>query len=258
MSEPSKIADEALAFLRGFPRPLRIAALVLLLVPLAIFLNGHYGWPHDGLVKDSLWMNCIGSAFIVALLLTLAWYSPRAAMSVAELPESKPVFSESLKYFKEGPELKGLRGDLLKDVQNKFETSAGRNPYELPQEQMQACMVSPWDLDRIVFYLFERYKVKPTLEERLKRVKHEMRLLQTRTWQGSLIPLHYAVESIYPGLFEAGMVPKFSNEQLEPFRKILKKALHSDFASARSVHELARRRNNRQLSRAPTRGTANS
>jgi hypothetical protein len=168
-------------------------------------------------------MNCIGSAFIVAVLLILAWYSPRPAMSVAELPESKPVFSKSLKYFKEGPELKGPRGDLLKEVQNEFEISASPNQYELPQEQMQACMVSAWDLDGIVFYLFERYKANSPLEERIKRVKHEIRLLQTRGWQGSLIPLHYAVESVYPGLFEGGMGPNFSNEQLEPFKEILQK-----------------------------------
>ena len=49
----------------------------------------------------------------------------------------------------------------------------------------------------------------------------EMRLLQAQSWQGSLVPLHYAVESVYPGLFEEGMVPKLSNEHLEPFREIL-------------------------------------
>lgn len=223
MGEPSKIADEILSVVRSFPRTLRITLLILLLVPAGIFLHGNYNWPYDGLVRGSLWMNCVGSAFLVTVLLILFWYTPRAAMSVADLPESKPVFAESLKYFKEGPERKGARGELLKAVQNKFEIAKGPNPYELPNEQMQACMVSPWDLDRIVIYLFERYKAKPALEERIKRVNHEMRLLQTREWKGSLIPLHYAVESVYPGSFEGGMVTKFSDEELEPFREILRR-----------------------------------
>jgi hypothetical protein len=223
MSEASKIVDEALGFLRGFPRPFRIIALVLLLVPFAMFLHDHYNWPYSGLVKDSVWMNSIGSVFIVAVLFILAWYSPRPAMSASQLPDTKPIFSESLKYFKEGPELKGPRGDLLKDVQNKFESSADPNPFELPWEQMQACMVSAWDFDRVVFYLFERYRERSTLDERIRRVKHEMRLLNTRNWQGSLTPLHYAVESVYPGLFEKEPVPKFSSDQLEPFREILGK-----------------------------------
>jgi hypothetical protein len=223
LSEPSKIVDEALGFLRAFPRPLRITALILLLIPFAIFLHGHYSWPYDGLVKGSLWMNCIGSAFVVSVLIILAWYSPSPAMSVADLPESKPVFSESLKYFKEGPSLKGPRGDLLKDAQNKFETSVLPNPYELPKEQMQACIVSAWEFDRIVFYLFERYKAKAAPEERIKRVKHEIGLLETRAWQGSLVPLHYAVESVHPGLLEGSMAPAFSDNKLAPFRQILVK-----------------------------------
>ena len=218
MSEGSKIVDEGLQVLRGFPLPFRLAALVCLLVPAVIFLHAHYNWPHWP-VHDLLWMNWLGLAFLIIALFILVSYTPRPGMSIAELPETKPVFAESLKYFKEGPEQKGPRGDLLKGLQNAYETPGVRNSYELPPEQMQICATSAWDFDRIAFYLFERYKAKPAVEVRITHVRHEMRLLATRR---CLAPLHYAVESVYPGLCENGPGPQFSEKDLEPFREILK------------------------------------
>lgn len=221
MGESSKVLDQALGFLRGFPRSVRISVLVLLLVPLAIFLNGRYNWPHDGLVKDSLWMNCIGSVFIVAGLFALLWYTPRPAMSVQDLPTKKPVFDDSLQYFKDGPQQDGPRRDLLKGMQLKFVNSTVPNQYELPPDQVRDCAGSPWDFDRVAFYLYVRYKEKPALEERIKGLKHEMRLLDTRGWQGSLVPLHYVVESILSD-DEDETAPILSMGQREPFEEIIK------------------------------------
>jgi hypothetical protein len=95
------------------------------------------------------------------------------------------------------------------------------NPYELPREQMQACVTSAWDFDRVALYLFERYRDRPSLEVRIQRVRHEMCLLEARGWQGTLTPLHYAMESVYPGLSENNSVPQFSKQQLEPFQEVL-------------------------------------
>jgi len=222
MPEPSKIIEGGIEVLRRFPLAIRIVALICLLVPSVIFLYAHFNWPYWP-VHNSLWLNVIGLVFSVLALVILVSYSPRPRVSVAELPETKPVFAESLKYFKEGPELEGRRAQLVKGMQADYETSASPNRYELSPEQMKACITSDWEFDRIAGYLFERYKSKPAGDERIKRVRHEVRLLATRSWKGTLVPLHYAVESVFPGLLDAdGSVPQISEEQLEPFRDILK------------------------------------
>src|ERR1700681_3323420 len=65
MEIPAKIVDESLGFLRGFPRPFRMAALTCLLVPAVVFLHAHYNWPHWPL-HYSPWMNRIALAFLIA------------------------------------------------------------------------------------------------------------------------------------------------------------------------------------------------
>lgn len=218
--EPSKLVDGAVAFLRGFPLAVRMVVSACLVVPLIVVLHGRYDWPHWP-VHNSVGLNVIALVFLVAAFFTLISFSPRPGMSVAELPETKPVFSDSLRYFKTGPELKGMRGELLKRLQNAYETAAASNKYLLPAEKMMDCQTSQWEFDRIAFYLFERYTARPAPADRIQRVNYEVALLDTRGWTGTLVPLHYAVESVYPGSFEQNPAPTLSPSQLEPFRKIL-------------------------------------
>lgn len=231
MEESPKFLNQALGFLRGLPPWVRIIVLSLCLVPLAIYLHGHYNWPQDGLIKNSLWLNSIGSAFVVGVLFVLTLYPRRREVLVADLPAKMPVFEESLEYFKTGPELEGRHRVLLKDLQNAYETSSIDRRYQLSQDEISACARSEWEFDRVAFYLFHRYREKPGLDERIARVKHEIRLLEPR-WSGSLVPLHYAVESVYAGLLEKAAA--LSDEQREPFERIVKK-FHSRSARFRAV-----------------------
>jgi hypothetical protein len=159
--------------------------------------------------------------FLVAALFILVSYTPDSVMSVADLPEKKPVFADSLTYFKTGPKLEGKRGELLKALQNEFVADVPGNKYLLSPVELIDCITSPWDFDRIVLYPFERHKANASPEERINRVKYEISLLGTRRWTGTLVPLHYAVESVYPGLFANRPAPTLSAAQLEPFRTIL-------------------------------------
>jgi exonuclease VII small subunit len=219
MSEPSKMVDGGVTFLRTFPPALRILVFILLLFPLALILNGRYNWPHWP-VHGSLWLNIIGFAFLAIAFAVLLWYTPHPAMSVAELPEKKPILEPSLKYFKTGPELKGPRRQLLKIMQNAYVQGIVPNEYELSAEEMQACSQSEWEFDRIASYLFERYKQPLTQDQRINRVGHEVRLLNAGNWTGSLVPLHYAVESVHA-------VSSQNNSQIDkPQREIFEEILN--------------------------------
>jgi hypothetical protein len=218
--EPTKLAGGAVEFLRGFPLTIRLLVATLVLVAAVVALYGYYGWPHWP-IRHSPVLNVIGLLSLATAVFVLISYSPRPAMSVADLPEKKPVFAEALRYFKTGPELVGPRRELVKSMHNAYETAPAANPYLLAPGEMKECQVSLWDFDRIAFYLYERYTTATAAADRVQRVRYELLLLGNPRWTRSLAPLHYAVESVHAALFEQPSAPALSPSELKPFRRIL-------------------------------------
>jgi len=218
--EPTKLAGGIVEFLRGFPLSIRFLVAALVLVSAVVALYGFNGWPHWP-IRSSPALNVIGLLSLVAAAFVLISYTPRPTMSLNDLPEKRPVFADALRYFKTGPELVGPRRELVKSLQNAYQIALTDNPYLLAPNEMKKCQSSPWEFDRIAFYLYERYTAKPAPAARIQRVRYELDLLGHPRWTRSLTPLHYAVASVYPALFEMPPAPLLSSYELEPCRRIL-------------------------------------
>ena len=71
----------------------------------------------------------------------------------------------------------------------------------LTETQIVRCRESIWELDRIVFYLWEENSGKPRAQTLARCVEGELERLKAREDKASAMPLHYAIRALLaPGL----------------------------------------------------------
>jgi len=96
-----------------------------------------------------------------------------------------------------------------------------RGGLTLSAQQADLCAGSPWELDRIVLYLFEEATVPPNVEARLHCVTYEFDELTATDFVGSLVPLHYSIRSLLTLLQQRGRLVTLAQPHLGLLRRML-------------------------------------
>lgn len=83
-----------------------------------------------------------------------------------------------------------------KQIVHGYEVRIQEGRFNLNDDERVTCATSPFDLDRIVLYLTEEHgAAPPKYRARLMRVEHEEQRLRANAYEGSLMPLSYALGS---------------------------------------------------------------
>jgi hypothetical protein len=216
MSEAPKVGD-LLDVLRRYSRPVRLLVLLLLFPLLLLALRESYHWPNSW-PTHALWLNLLIGIGVALVTFGLVLIDPEEKASLDQLPETKPVMQESLKYFKLEKQLAAGRKDLIREVENPIRSGK----LMLSDDEMSTLAAGPWEFDRIVHHLLMRYQTKPSIEERLRHVNQEKMILDTTGWKGSLASMHYSIEAVFDST-EDSKPPALSSPQLHLVREILNK-----------------------------------
>jgi len=208
---------EVLDTLRHYSRPVRILVLCVFLILLLLTGHERYNWP-AGWPTQAMWLNLLIALGLILVISCLVLTDLDQKPSLNMLPEVKPITGHSLKYFKLERRLGAGRKDMIREVESQIRAKG----FSLSNEEMQRCAGGPWEFDRIVYHLIVRYQTDLDYAERMRGVRSEMLILNTTGWEGSLAPLHYAIEAVFDWS-EDRQPPKLTEPDYRLITEILRK-----------------------------------
>ncbi|GKS57018.1 hypothetical protein YTPLAS18_05450 [Nitrospira sp.] len=102
--------------------------------------------------------------------------------------QNAPVLDDAREYrgLETFPEKKLIIRRLEQEITN------GR----IPEGLSPRGLVSPWELDRIGYYLVQEHRTNGSLDDVLTCVTNELTIVRARDEEGSLVPLHYAIRAL--------------------------------------------------------------
>lgn len=210
---------DLLDVLRRYSRPVRTLVLCMILPLLLLAGYETYHWPASW-PTPAMWLNLLIAGGVVLAIYGLVLIDPDQKASLDKLPEVKPIMEDSLKYFKLERQLSAGRKNLILKVREQIKAKV--NPLLLSDEDLGKCVSGPWEFDRIVHHLWARYKTKFSFSERMGHVKDEKLILDTTSWEGSLAPLHHAIEAVFDSN-EDTQPPSLSEPEFQLINEILSK-----------------------------------
>lgn len=134
-----------------------------------------------------------GAAIIAALIGLLRWRgrSNRAARQAVVRGDTPPIFTAARAFATFTTQAEQQRA-----IQP-IEVAMIHGAATLSTSQIVQCAGSSWELDRIGLYLFEEYNPQPNMVQRALHVRHELELIKALPNPRNLLPLHYAVRSLW-------------------------------------------------------------
>jgi len=211
--KPSELLD----LLGRFSRPVRVVVVCIILALLLLAGYKSYHWPASW-PTAAMWLNLLIAAGLSLVIFGLVLINPDQKTSLNMLPEDKPIMDDSLKYFKLERQLSAGRKDLIRKV----ESQIGAGQLTLSDEDIRKCASGPWEFDRIVHHLWVRHQIKTSPSERITHVRNEKLILDRASWEGSLAPLHYAIEAVFDSTKDS-KPPSLSEPESQVMKEILSK-----------------------------------
>jgi hypothetical protein len=84
-------------------------------------------------------------------------------------------------------------------------------------------LVSPWDFDRIVYYLVQEHRADLNMRPLIECVMTELERVRAREQEGSLIPLHYAIRGLERGIRKIRQETVMSEDIKLDVQRVMKK-----------------------------------